>query len=239
MDNMEHKTVNPEQPRKRRKLSPEEIKKRKRQKMIRRMLPTALAILAVAVIVVVAVALISGGNKSKTTLHHVEIEVKDYGVIKAELDEASAPITVKNFIKLSKKGFYNGLTFHRIKEGFVIQGGDPDKDGNGGSSSNIKGEFAANGVENPLSHVRGVLSMARNSVNMDSASSQFFIVQSDSTFLDGQYAAFGYVTAGMEIVDKICSDITKQEESGVFPKDPNGMIPEAYQPVITAIRVID
>ena len=163
--------------------------------------------------------------------HHAEIDIQDYGTITVELDGDAAPITVDNFLKLAKEGFYDGLTFHRIINGFMIQGGDPEGTGMGGSDETIKGEFSANGVENNLSHTRGAISMARNSVSMDSASSQFFIVQSDSTFLDGQYACFGYVTSGMDIVDQICKDAQ--------PTDGNGTIPAAEQPVITAVRVID
>ena len=169
--------------------------------------------------------------------HHVEIEVKDYGTIKVELDADTAPITVTNFIDLAKSGFYDGLTFHRVIEGFMIQGGDPLGNGTGGSKNNIKGEFALNGVENKISHVRGTISMARRGGNpetestMNSASSQFFIVQEDSTYLDGSYAAFGHVTEGMDIVDKIA------EETPV--EDNNGTVKKENQPIITAIRVID
>ena len=162
--------------------------------------------------------------------HHIEIDVKDYGVISAELDADIAPITVTNFIRLAQDGFYDGLTFHRIIEGFMIQGGDPTGTGMGGSENTIKGEFSANGVDNSLSHTRGVISMAR-SQDYDSASSQFFIVQQDSTYLDGQYAAFGVVTDGMDIVDKICED-TRVE-------DTNGTVAAENQPVITSITVID
>ena len=163
--------------------------------------------------------------------HHVEIDVKDYGTITLELDADAAPITVANFLKLANEGFYNGLTFHRIMSGFMMQGGDPEGTGFGGSDETIKGEFSANGVENPLSHTRGAISMARNGLSMDSASSQFFIVHQDSTFLDGQYACFGYVTDGMDVVDAICKDAR--------PTDDNGTIPAAEQPVITEVRVID
>jgi peptidyl-prolyl cis-trans isomerase B (cyclophilin B) len=167
--------------------------------------------------------------------HHVEIEIKDYGTIKVELDADAAPITVDNFINLAQSGFYDGLTFHRIIDGFMMQGGDPEGTGMGGSDVDIKGEFTANGIENPLSHTRGAISMARNSYSMDSASSQFFIVHSDdhTASLDGQYACFGYVTEGMEIVDAIC------EYSNSVVTDNNGSIEAADQPVITAVRVID
>ena len=162
--------------------------------------------------------------------HHVEIEVADYGTIKVELDADAAPLTVANFIKLANDKFYDGLTFHRIIDGFVVQGGDPLGNGMGGSDENIKGEFSANGVDNPISHVRGTISMARSSA-YDSASSQFFIVQSDALSLDGQYAAFGHVTDGMDIVDKICAD--------AVTTDNNGTVAKENQPVITKITVID
>lgn len=162
--------------------------------------------------------------------HHVEIHVKDYGTISAELDGDSAPITVANFMDLAEEGFYDGLTFHRIISGFMIQGGDPMGNGMGGSDREIKGEFASNGVENQLSHTRGAVSMAR-SQRKDSASSQFFIVHEDSQFLDGEYACFGYVTDGMEVVDAICEDIQVEDNNGTVAKD--------NQPVIDSIKVID
>lgn len=162
--------------------------------------------------------------------HHVEIEVKDYGVIKAELDGDAAPISTANFLDLANQDFYDGLTFHRIISGFMIQGGDPFGTGMGGSDREIKGEFSSNGVENKLSHTRGAISMAR-SQKKDSASSQFFIVHEDSTYLDGDYACFGYVTEGMEVVDQICKD-TRTE-------DRNGTVAKKNQPVIQEIRVID
>lgn len=162
--------------------------------------------------------------------HHIEITVRDYGTISVELDGDHAPITVANFLKLAGDGFYDGLTFHRIISGFMIQGGDPLGTGMGGSDKEIKGEFAANGVDNPLSHTRGAISMAR-SQRMDSASSQFFIVHEDSTFLDGNYACFGYVTEGIEVVDAIC-EATKVEDN-------NGTVAKNNQPVIESIKVID
>ena len=163
--------------------------------------------------------------------HHVEIEVQDYGTISVELDADAAPITVTNFIKLANEGFYDGLTFHRVVAGFVLQGGDPEGNGTGGSDESIKGEFSENGVENNLSHTRGAISMARANP-YDSASSQFFIVLEDATFLDGGYAAFGYVTDGMEIVDKIC------EEPPVADME-TGLVNAEDQPVITRITVVD
>lgn len=176
-----------------------------------------------------------GGQAAEGTgKHHVEITVKDYGTISVELDGDAAPITVENFLKLAGDGFYDGLTFHRIDPGFVIQGGDPLGNGRGGSDEQIKGEFTVNGVENNLSHTRGAISMAR-AADFDSASSQFFIVHADSTFLDGQYACFGYVTEGMEVVDAICDSIT---EDVVIPDSNNTIVSES-QPVIESIKVID
>ena len=134
----------------------------------------------------------------------VTIEMEDGGKIVAELYPDVAPISVNNFISLIKKGFYDGLIFHRVISGFMIQGGDPQGIGIGGPGYSIKGEFAANGVKNDLSHKRGVLSMAR-AQPMDSAGSQFFIMHADGDFLDGQYAAFGKVTEGMDVVDRIAS----------------------------------
>ena len=164
------------------------------------------------------------------SVRHAEITVKDYGTIKLELDAEAAPITVANFVKLAENGFYNGLTFHRIIDGFMIQGGDPLGNGTGGSDETIKGEFSQNGCSNPISHVKGVISMARSSMP-DSASSQFFITVADATFLDGAYAAFGHVTEGMDIAEKIAKDAK--------PIDNNGTIPTENQPVIEQIRITD
>ena len=169
-------------------------------------------------------------NMYSTGKHHAEIVVKNYGTIALELDADVAPITVENFANLVNEGFYNGLTFHRIISGFMIQGGDPIGNGTGGSSKTIKGEFASNGVKNSISHVRGTISMARSSMP-NSASSQFFIVHQDSTFLDGQYAAFGTVTSGMEVVDKICADTAVEDDNGTVAKN--------NQPVIEKITIID
>ena len=165
-----------------------------------------------------------------TGLHHVTIDVQDYGTITLELDADEAPISVTNFVNLAEEGFYDGLTFHRIISGFMIQGGDPKGNGTGGSDTTIKGEFSENGVENNISHVRGAISMARSQA-YDSASSQFFICHEDSTFLDGQYACFGYVTDGMDVVDAVCE--------AAQPTDDNGTIPAEAQPVITSIRITD
>lgn len=162
--------------------------------------------------------------------HNIEIKIKDYGIIKVELDADSAPITVTNFINLVNDKFYDNLTFHRIIKDFMMQGGDPLGNGMGGSEETIKGEFSSNGVKNNLSHTRGAISMARSS-DPNSASSQFFIVHKDSTFLDGEYAVFGYVTEGIEIVDKICED--------AIPTDDNGTIEKEKQPIIEYIKQID
>lgn len=171
------------------------------------------------------------GQAPEPDRHHVEITVRDYGTITVELYGEAAPVTVENFLKLAGDGFYDGLTFHRVIKGFMIQGGDPLGNGTGGSDENIKGEFSSNGVENDLSHTRGAISMAR-AKNKDSASSQFFIVHEDSAYLDGEYACFGYVTDGIEVVDAIC-------EAGLPLVDGNGLVEKASQPVIESVKVID
>ena len=179
---------------------------------------------------------VNATNQSSTTepefkaTKHAQIEIKNYGTISLELYGEEAPTTVNNFVKLANEGFYNGLTFHRIISGFMIQGGDPNGDGTGGSTENIKGEFSQNGVQNRILHTRGTISMARSSEN-DSASSQFFIMQQDATHLDGAYAAFGRVTSGLEIVDKIC------ENTPVT--DSNGTVTAENQPVITSVKITD
>ena len=162
--------------------------------------------------------------------HHVEMIIRDYGTVKIELDGDEAPLTVENFVDLCNKGFYDGLTFHRYVKDFVLQGGDPEGTGLGGCESSVEGEFSANGIKNTIKHKRGVISMARNQFDYNSASSQFFIClrNSCSTDLDGQYAAFGKITEGMEIIDKICESVP---ESDCIPAD--------QQPVIETIKVID
>ncbi|MBQ4271668.1 MAG: peptidylprolyl isomerase [Clostridiales bacterium] len=146
----------------------------------------------------------------------IKITMEDGGVIKAELYPEIAPITVENFIKLAGNGFYNGLTFHRIIPGFMIQGGCPDGTGMGGPGYTIKGEFASNGIRNDLKHTRGVLSMAR-AMAPDSAGSQFFIMHEDAPHLDGQYAAFGKVVEGMDVVDRIASVKTDYADKPLEP----------------------
>lgn len=147
----------------------------------------------------------------------VVIEMETGKKIKIELYPDKAPITVANFEKLVNEGFYNGLTFHRVISGFMIQGGDPLGNGTGGSKEKIKGEFASNGVPNDIRHVRGVLSMAR-SMNPNSASSQFFIMHKDAPHLDGQYAAFGKVVEGIDVVDEIASVDTDFRDKPVVPQ---------------------
>ncbi|WP_164121548.1 peptidylprolyl isomerase [Sharpea azabuensis] len=170
-------------------------------------------------------------TKTKSSVNDhpvVVIKVKNYGDITVKLDRTQAPITVDNFMKLVNEKFYDGLTFHRIIDTFMIQGGDPKGDGTGGSKKTIKGEFSQNGVENNISHTRGTISMARSS-DYNSASSQFFIMQDDNTGLDGQYAAFGKVTKGMHVVDQIAWNTPVLDNNGTVAKD--------QQPVIESIRV--
>lgn len=165
-----------------------------------------------------------------TGKHNIEIEIENYGIIALTLDADIAPVTVTNFMDLVEDGFYNGLTFHRIISGFMIQGGDPQGNGTGGAPRKIQGEFESNGIANDLAHTRGVISMARSRAN-DSASSQFFIMHQDSPHLDGEYAAFGYVTSGIEVVDAICE--------AVQVEDRNGTVAKGNQPVIKEIRVAE
>ncbi len=169
-------------------------------------------------------------GSNQADLHYVQIDIADYGTIVAELNAEAAPITVENFLKLVDSGFYDELTFHRIISGFMIQGGDPRGNGTGGSTEKIKGEFKANGVDNPILHERGVLSMARSAA-YDSASSQFFIMHKKAMHLDGQYAAFGKVISGMEVVDAICDSVPVA--------DGNGTVLKENQPVITSIKRIE
>lgn len=154
-------------------------------------------------------------------LYYADIVIDGYGTIVVQLDHNAAPITVDNFVKLAKSGFYDGLTFHRIIKDFMMQGG-------AGQAETIKGEFSENGWDNPIKHERGVISMARAN-NPNSGSSQFFIMHKTSPHLDGKYAAFGKVISGMDVVDKICND--------AVPSDNNGSIPADRQPVITSITI--
>ncbi len=163
--------------------------------------------------------------------HYALMEVENYGEIYLELNADAAPATVTNFVNLVNDGFYNGLTFHRIVDGFMIQGGDPEGTGLGGATYSVPGEFSMNGYKNAISHVRGTISMARTATDYNSASSQFFIVHEDSTALDGYYAGFGKVVFGMEHVDKICYDILVEDEEGTVLKE--------NQPVISSITMVE
>ena len=165
-----------------------------------------------------------------TGKYYVEMTIQDKGIIKLELDADAAPITVTNFVKLVEEGFYDGIGFHRIINGFMMQGGDPAGTGGGGSAETIKGEFKSNGYDNPIMHNRGVISMARTN-DPNSASSQFFIMHQDAPHLDGEYAAFGRVTEGLEIVDDIC------ENTPVL--DGNGSVAENDRPVIESVKMIE
>ena len=187
----------------------------------------SLILLGIILTLIVIIILISVFTKKAE--YKIEIKVKDYGSIYATLYTNKAPITVENFISLIKDKFYDNLTFHRVVENFMIQGGDHIGTGTGGSEKTIKGEFSNNGYSNSISHTRGTLSMARTSNDMNSASSQFFIMQKDVTSLDGSYAAFGKVTKGMDIVDLIAKN-TKVE-------DENGTVLSENQPVIEYIRL--
>ena len=173
-------------------------------------------------------------NKVTTKLdpdlvYYADINIKDYGTITVKLNQHATPITTANFVELAESGFYNGLTFHRIIEGFMMQGGDPNGNGTGNSGKTIVGEFSANGYKTHLTHTRGAISMARSN-DFNSASCQFFIVHEDARdSLDGLYAVFGYVTEGMDIVDTICE--------GAKPVNNNGLIAKEEQPVITSIII--
>lgn len=200
--------------------------------MLKKVLFALFAVLAVMLTFVAC----SGDNKySEGDVIMVEIEMADSenSIIKLELYPDVAPITVENFVNLAKEGFYDGLIFHRVISGFMIQGGDPNGDGTGGSGKKITGEFAPNGVKNTISHTRGVISMARggsqfnDSAYYNTASSQFFIVHKDSTFLDGKYAAFGRVTEGMDVVDKIAAVETNSTDKPLTDQ------------VIKTIRIIE
>lgn len=195
----------------------------------------SLAVIAVGVIIGVS---LSERNKVPDEIIvnegagiYAEIKIKDYGTIVLKLDPEAAPKTVENFVNLAKSGFYDGLTFHRIMKGFMMQGGDPRGNSSGSSGTQIFGEFAANGwTQNTLQHVRGTISMAR-SQRYDSASSQFFIMQQAAPHLDGNYAAFGHVVSGIEVVDAVCNDAK--------PTDSNGTIPSNKQPVMEYVRIYE
>ena len=193
------------------------------------------SLMTIVVLISFAMGLAGCKKEEKSDLlsgkHHVEMDIEGYGTVCMELDADTAPITVTNFINLANQGFYNGLTFHRIIAGFMAQGGDPLGTGRGGSGSNITGEFNINGIMNYISHNRGTVSMARSADSYNSGSSQFFICVADCTSLDGQYAAFGRVTSGMDVVDAMVEATPVQDD--------NGTVLSEDQPVITEIRVID
>ncbi len=200
--------------------------KQKKQKQ-KKMLIAGAVITAACLVILLAVLGWKSIKESKTT-YYADIEIAGCGKITFVMDQKAAPVTVKNFVRLAESGFYDGLTFHRIKAGFMMQGGDPKGNGTGGSGKTIKGEFGDNGHQNDLSHTRGAVSMAR-AKDYDSASSQFFIMHEDKPSLDGEYAVFGYVTEGMDVVDAVCE--------GAKPTDNNGTIKPEEQPVITSIRI--
>ena len=214
------------------KIDKENAKRAKRRKEILKLvlIPTVSVLLIAAIIVGLGFAFGWWRYNIKAT-HHASITIKDYGTVHLELDGNAAPETVANFVKLANEGFYDGLTFHRIMDGFMAQGGDPEGDGTGGSGKNIKGEFSENGVRNRIKHERGTISMARSD-DPNSASSQFFIVhktsESNSESLDGKYAAFGIVTDGMDIIDAIIADANPGF---------NGAIAAADQPIIESITI--
>lgn len=200
---------------------------------------SVIALIIIAVIVLVSLNACYGGecyyaknrDVSDREVVYVEMSIKDYGKVTLLLDKTTAPITVDNFVSLVNDGFYDGLTFHRIIENFMIQGGDPEGTGSGGSENEIKGEFSANGHVNDIQHLEGVISMAR-ATPYDSASSQFFICNADSPHLNGQYAAFGYVVKGLNVIHRVTEDFVDKTVGGVI-RD------KSQQPVIEYIRVID
>jgi peptidyl-prolyl cis-trans isomerase B (cyclophilin B) len=162
------------------------------------------------------------------TTYYADIDIKDYGLVTVQLNQEAAPVSAANFVKLAEEGFYDGLTFHRIIADFMIQGGDPEGNGTGGSEGKIVGEFKKNGYDNELSHTRGAISMARSN-DKNSASSQFFIVHQDNDQLDGKYAVFGYVINGIEVVDDICATVE--------PMNNNGVVAPEDKPIINSIKI--
>lgn len=192
-------------------------------------------VLSLAFVLVAVLGFIIGkeayrkANWDKPT-HYAYLELENFGTVKLALYGNSAPITVKNFIRLAKDGFYDGLSFHRIMPGGMMQGGDPEGTGLGGSGKEIKGEFSANGVENKLKHTRGAISMARSGLSMDSASSQFFIVQQDYPSWDGEYACFGYVVEGMDVVDAAVAAAEPDPQN-------NYLVSQQTRPIIKTITI--
>lgn len=205
-----------------------EKEKKQKQKFLIIVLSLALALVAVLGFVIGREAY-RKANWDKPT-HYAYLELENFGTVKLELYGNSAPITVKNFIRLAKDGFYDGLSFHRIMPGGMMQGGDPEGTGRGGSGKEIKGEFSANGVENKLKHTRGAISMARSELSMDSASSQFFIVQQDYPSWDGEYACFGYVVEGMDVVDAAVAAAEPDPQN-------NYLVSQQTRPIIKTITI--
>lgn len=201
----------------------DQAKQERKAKKIKTIVAVCTAVLAVTI---GALAIVAYINRPDTNIYYADIEIKDYGTITVKLDQSAAPITVKNFVKLAQSGFYDGLTFHRIIQDFMMQGGAPKNIAD--TPASIKGEFSDNGVNNPIKHERGVISMARTN-EFNSASSQFFIVHKDYPSLNGKYAAFGRVVSGIEIVDKICNEVENDGE--------NGSVAKEDQPVITSIKI--
>ena len=214
--------------------SKKNTKKNKKQPVVKKDYTTIIifSVIILLVAIVGAISIFRNDDQTDGSLtmldadktYYADIEIKDYGKITVQLDQSAAPITAANFVMLAQKGFYTDLTFHRIIEGFMMQGGAPK----GVEAEPIVGEFTENGYNNPLKHERGVISMARTN-DMNSASSQFFIMQQTKTHLDGKYAAFGKVISGMDVVDAICT--------AANPTDNNGSIAAADQPVITSITI--
>jgi len=186
--------------------------------------------LILALVLLCTLAGCGGGSKSWKGTHHAEIVVEEYGSITIEINADIAPITASNFLNLAKKGFYDGNSFYRVIDGFAIYGGDPTGNGTGTSGSTIEGEFTANGVANSLTNTRGAIGMARGT-HYNSASCQFYILQSDATYLDGDFAVFGYVISGINVVDQICA--------GTATTGSDGYVASANQPVIKEIKVLD
>ena len=190
-------------------------------------------ILAIVLAAVLPCAALAGCGSSKTWTgkHDVEITIANFGTLTVEVNADAAPETASNFLNLCKKGFYNKQTIYRAINGFAVYGGDPNNNGTGTNGSNtIRGEFTSNGFNNTLSNTRGAIGMARD-VNKDSASCRFYILQSDQTFLDGDFAVFGYVVTGMDVIDQIASSVS------VIGSD--GYIAESNQPVITSVKVVN
>ncbi len=210
-----------------------EVKKELKKEETKKDRGLMFAIIGIALVVVLAVTCFlipesNGTNKSEEDKAYAILTIKDYGDVVLELDRNEAPITVDNFLELANSGFYDGVSFHRIIKGFMMQGGDPEGTGLGGAEKTIKGEFEYNGVKNNISHVRGTISMARSD-DPDSASSQFFIIHQDYTSLDGYYAGFGHVVSGMEVIDKVVEDFGTEDDQ---------ILPEGKRPIISSIREI-